>query len=160
MTKESSLSDKSWKVISDPSNDDYDLDVIETKHVREAVKRLKKILLNNKFNIPFEYGMMQILNKPIMLICEENLDLDFKSEFSDISNIQHGEKFKLYKQQEKIEIKIKEIFIKFIPELAKTMVKKVLEDKEFIKISHRDANKLKGKLRKVYETMLQQEFNN
>ena len=41
LDKEFNLSEKSWKVCSDPSNPKYDLDVIKTEDVKESIKRLK-----------------------------------------------------------------------------------------------------------------------
>ena len=41
-TKMETLSDKSWKVCSDPINSNYDLDVIEIKDVKESIRLLKE----------------------------------------------------------------------------------------------------------------------
>lgn len=72
-----------------------------------------------RLNIPFEYGMLQILDKPVMLISEKNVRLDINNEFSDIKNENYGEKIDSSKKVNVIERQISQIFNKFIPVLAK-----------------------------------------
>ncbi len=72
-----------------------------------------------RMNIPFEYGMFKILDKPVILVREKKLNIDINEEFSDIRNENYGEKFAIKRQITQIEKRIGQIFDKFIPELAK-----------------------------------------
>jgi hypothetical protein len=80
-----------------------------------------------RMNIPFEYGMFKILDKPVMLVCEDKLNIDINEEFSDIQN-ESREKFTLKKQITHIEKRIGQIFKKFIPELAEKTAKRQLKE--------------------------------
>lgn len=80
-----------------------------------------------RMNIPFEYGMFKILDKPVMLVCEDKLNIDINEEFSDIQN-ESREKFILKKQITHIEKRIGQIFKKFIPELAEKKAKRQLKE--------------------------------
>jgi len=81
-----------------------------------------------KMNIAFEYGMFKILDKPVMLICEDKLNLDVDKEFSDIKSENYGETFSLKKPVAQIEKRIGEVFNKFIPELAKKTATRTLDE--------------------------------
>ena len=44
MTKEFNLSEKIWKVVSDPSSSNYDLDVADLKDIKEFIKRERELI--------------------------------------------------------------------------------------------------------------------
>ena len=114
-----------------------------------------------KMNIPFEYGMLHILGKPVMLISEDGKNLEIKTEFSDISNEQYGEKFRLYSNRGKIETRIGQIFEKFIPELAdKSAWRSLRESKNYKRLLYSKAEVLHSKLKKIYEQLIKSEFEN
>ncbi|MBZ9578181.1 hypothetical protein KJA13_04130 [Patescibacteria group bacterium] len=133
-----------------------DFGIVVLAGLKKYVKKRRACI--TKMNVPFEYGMLQILNKPVMLISEENLDLDIKTEFSDISNKQYGEKFTLHRQQKRIQRRIGTIFNKFIPELAKDSAKRALECEPIRKLAYSKAKKLEAELKKVYKPMIENDF--
>lgn len=131
--------------------------------VLAGLKKFKKVRNKKRYyvkmNIPFEYGMLQISGLPVMLLCEEDLNLDIKTEFSDISNIQYGEKFKCHRYRKKIERRIGEVFKKFIPELAKKRADKAFDEvKELGELAHSKVRTVKSKLRIIYETQIKSDF--
>jgi hypothetical protein len=81
-----------------------------------------------RLNIPFEYGMLQILDKPVMVISEKNARLDINNEFSDIKNENHGEKIDSSRKLDVIERRIGQIFNKFIPVLARHKAKEAVKE--------------------------------
>jgi hypothetical protein len=126
------------------------------KKCRKVGKRKKYYV---KFNIPFEYGMFQILDLPVMILCEKNLNLDIKTEFSDISNIQRGEKFEHNWRPKKIEKHIAEKFKKFIPELAKKSVNRAFDRVEKLKqLPYSETKTVKTSLKTIYETQIKTKF--
>lgn len=132
--------------------------------VLAGLKKFKKVGNRRKYyvkmNIPFEYGMFQILDLPIMLLCEKNLNLNIPTEFSDINNIQRGEKFEHTWRQKKIEKHIAEKFKKFIPELAKKRANKAFyEVEELGELPHSKVESLfKTNLRIIYEAQIRNDF--
>lgn len=138
---------------------DADFGIVILAGLKKITKDKKSFRF--KMNIPFEYGMLHILDKPVMLISEQANKIEIKNEFTDISNEQYGEKFKLYKSQKKIEERIDEIFKKFIPELAdKSAWRAIRESKNFEKLLFSKAENIHSKLKKIYETIIKSDFEN
>jgi hypothetical protein len=105
-----------------------------------------------RMNIPFEYGMFKILDKPVMLVCEDKLNIDINEEFSDIRNESYGEKFTLKRQITQIEKRIGQIFKKFIPELVEKTAKRMLKElAEKNDLPHSEEDRLL----KLYKTQLE-----
>jgi len=96
--------------------------------VLAGLKYTKKGRKRVRMNIPFEYGMFKILDKPVMLIRGNKLNLDVSKEFSDIQNESHGETFSLKRGLKHIEKRMGQIFKKFIPELAEKTAKRTLKE--------------------------------
>ncbi len=113
-----------------------------------------------KMNIPFEYGMFRVSDKPVMLICEENPNFNINDEFSDIKNENYGEKFRLGSRQKNIEKRIAQIFMKFIPELARKTAKRVTDElaEKHENIRHRALENLNRQLTRLYKDQIMQDF--
>lgn len=125
-----------------------------------GLKEYKKKKCRTRMNIPFEYGMLQVLRKPIMLISEAKSNFNIPEEFSDISNEQWGETLNPNSNSRTIEKRIMDIFVKFIPTLANYMANKaVYEGKTFERLPHPLAKKLTQHLKIVYESTLRIDFN-
>jgi len=138
---------------------DADYGIVILAGLKGFQRKGKKLL--SKMNIPFEYGMLKILNKPVMLIREEKSNIDIDKEFSDIKNENWGEKISLRSQQRTIENKLGKMFKKFIPELAtKTADREVRKLLEKADLSHSDKIRLLSELKNMYETQIRKDFKN
>lgn len=138
---------------------DSDFGIVVLAGLKEYKSKKGRIKCSVKMNIPFEYGMLQILEKPVMLICEDKSNLDIDKEFSDIKSENFGEKRKISNQQKKIEKCIGEIFKKFIPELAKWSAKKAIaESGAEDKIAVSKIKKLQLSLKNLYEIQIKNDF--
>jgi len=113
-----------------------------------------------RMNIPFEYGMFKILDKPVMLVCEDKLNMDINEEFSDIRNESYGEKFTVGRQITQIEKRIGQIFSKFIPELARKSAEKTLDEivKKHPSFPHAKTGDFMRHCKTQYEIQIRNDF--
>lgn len=113
-----------------------------------------------RMNIPFEYGMFKILDKPVMLVCEDKLNIDINKEFSDIRNESYGEKFTVGRQITQIEKRIGQIFSKFIPELARKLAEKNLDEivKKHPRFPHAQTDDFMRHCKTQYEIQIRNDF--
>lgn len=134
-----------------------DFGVVVLAGLKGFQKKSNKFLV--KVNIPFEYGMLKILNKPVMLIREENSNFDIDEEFSDIKNENWGEEVSLKNQLRTIEKHLGRMFKKFIPELARKTAERevniLLRRADF---SHSDKQRLLSELKNMFETRTRKDF--
>jgi hypothetical protein len=138
---------------------DVDFGIVVLAGLKKPIKGKRKCFL--RMNIPFEYGMFTILNKPVMLMYEENSNFDIRTEFTDIGN-EHYERFQLCRQQRVMDKQISIIFIKFIQELAKSrandMMRQIEKHNKRLYNSIKDKDKFKRALTTIHENEIKDDF--
>ena len=103
-----------------------------------------------KMNIPFELGMLYVLEKPILyLYTDDSFNID--REFSDIRDVQLGQKISLPKTKKALLKLIRNNFNAFIPQLIEATAIKWHQEsiQNNPKISVSDSKKMLANLRIV-----------
>ena len=90
--------------------------------VLSSLKEEKKVRLN----IPFEYGILVGLGKPIILLKDKKFNIDISNEFSDISNIKYMS-YNLNEIGEMLEDLLEELK-KLKPQLIFSMIKGMMPE--------------------------------